>query len=138
MGQASMHGERPCRSITYVVGIAWGKVLWMAVRSLSSSLNGSGTVTGQTLTHSPHEVQSGVTPRARWRMGHQLTGRAARRGLGGWGWGPQPHRDEAPGPRAISSQGAPLGADSAVGAGDPNRTAMRPPAEEPSAQRARR
>ena len=32
-------------------------------------------------------------------------------------------------------EGAPLGADSAVGAGDPNRTAMRPPAEEPSASR---
>jgi len=28
-----------------------------------------------------------------------------------------------------------MGADSAVGAGDPNRTAMRPPAEEPSALR---
>src|SRR3990172_9309513 len=54
---------------------------------------------------------------------------------GPWGWGPQPHRDEASGRRAISAEGAPIGADSAVGAGDPNRTAMRPPAEEPSALR---
>src|SRR3972149_11937794 len=71
----------------------------------------------------------------RLRALRAVRGRADRRGLGGWGWGPQPPGDEAPGPRAISSEGAPIGADSAVGAGDPNRTAMRPAAEEPSASR---
>ena len=39
----------------------------MALRVDTYSLNGSGTFTGHTFRHSPHEVQSSVTKRAFWR-----------------------------------------------------------------------